>query len=134
MAENTIPETKAIARTEEQAPVTREPDRYLVPAVDIYESEDKLTLVADVPGVDKDGIDIRVEDGILTIKGKTSWEKRPSVTHQEYELFEYFRQFRLSDEVDDQKIEAQLRHGVLYLDLPKAERAKPRRIEIKTDD
>jgi HSP20 family molecular chaperone IbpA len=134
MAETTIPQSNAVAMKEEPAPITHTQERYLVPAVDIYENDDGLRLVADVPGMAKDGLDIRVEEGILTIKGKTSWERRPSTSYAEYELYEYFRQFRLSDEVDHEKIGAELKHGVLYLSLPRAERAKPRKIEVKASE
>ena len=73
MAENTISKSDVPARTEDDGvPATRELSRYLVPAVDIYETGDALVLVADMPGVDSDGLDVRVEDGLLTVLGRSS--------------------------------------------------------------
>jgi len=132
MTENTVAKNKVPARTDTQLPATRESDLYMSPAVDIYETEDGLTVVADVPGVDQDGLDINVEDKILTIRGRVTPSNRPGLISAEFGMTNYFRQFRLSDEVDQEKIEASLEQGVLTLDLPKAERAKPRRIEVKT--
>jgi len=133
VAEKTI-ETKVPVRKEETQLArseTREPTRYIVPAVDIYETPDGLTLVADVPGVGKDGLDVKVEDSILTIRGRVDEKTRPDATYEEFELADYFRQFELSEVVDQGKISAQLRHGVLTLTLPKAEKAKPRKIDIR---
>jgi len=133
MAEKTIPDKNvpAISRAEE-LPATREAARYLAPAVDIYEKDAGLTLVADMPGVAKDGLDIRVKDGVLTIIGEIApAKKRADPTYQEYEIASYFREFILSDEVDADKISAELKHGVLTVQLPKAERAKPRKVEVK---
>jgi HSP20 family molecular chaperone IbpA len=102
------------------------------PAVDIYETKDGLTVVADVPGVSKEGLDINVDDRILTIHASVSLPKREGVIAEEFGMMNYFRQFRLSDEVDQFRIEATLDQGVLTLNLPKAEHAKPKRIEVKT--
>ena len=136
MAENThTPEENAVV-ARESAPVpaeTRESERYLVPAVDIYEEEEALTLIADVPGVGQDGLDIRVEEGILTIKASTDYELREGAYYSEFGLMNYWRQFRLSDEVDAEKISAALSNGVLTLRMPKAEKAKPKKIEVKID-
>jgi len=119
-------EETQVARTE-----TREPARYLVPAVDIYETPDGLTLVADVPGVDKDGLEVRVEDDVLTIRGHLARKPEQRPAWAEYELADYFRQFELTEVVDQSRIAAQLRHGVLTLSLPKAERAKPKKIDVR---
>jgi len=142
MAENTIASDKALAARADQSPAptgadqtqvlaTREPDRYLVPSVDIYETDEGLTLVADVPGVDKDGVDLNVADGVLTIKAATSYQPREDVSYREFNLLNYWRQFSLSDEVDVDRISAELKHGVLTLSLPKAARAKPRKVTVK---
>lgn len=131
MAETTVSNDKALVKNEESVPSTREQDRYLVPAVDIYETEEGLTLLADMPGVDKDAIDIRVEDGLLTISGRCSHEEPSHFNYKEYDLLSYWRQFSLSEDVDVEKISANLKHGVLTLDLPKAEKAKPKKIDIK---
>ncbi|MBN1420074.1 MAG: Hsp20/alpha crystallin family protein [Planctomycetes bacterium] len=132
MAEKTIPDKNVPARSRaEELPATREAARYLAPAVDIYETEAGLTLVADMPGVMKDGLDIRVKDGVLTIVGEVGPAKRTDPSYQEYELASYFREFILSDEVDADKIGAELKHGVLTVQLPRAERAKPKKIEVR---
>src|SRR5688572_23833263 len=131
MAEQTLQTQEQ--QTTERTPSTREETRYQVPPVDIFESEDGLVVVVDMPGVDKDGIDIRVDNGILTIRGKVQPIARGN-GHQgynEFVLLDYFRQFQLSDEVDVEKISADLKHGVLTIQLPKAEKAKPRRISVK---
>jgi len=132
MAETTIQNDSALTKTnEQQVPATRETERYLIPAVDIYETDDGLTLVADMPGVDKDGVDVRVEEGVLTIKGACGHELREGNYYREFGLLDYWRQFSLNDEFDPGKIAAELKHGVLTLHLPKAEKAKPKRIEVK---
>ena len=133
MAENTVPKDSALAKKEESAPTTREEERYLVPAVDIYETDDGLTLVADMPGVDKDKLDIRVEDGILNIGGHCSRENKREHWYKEFEVLDYWRQFTLSEEVNTDKISAELKHGVLTLDLPKSENAKPKQIDVRVE-
>jgi len=110
---------------------TRDDTVYLAPPVDIFETEDALIVVADLPGVDKDGVDIRVEDGILTIKGKASYDPPAGVIREEFNLQGYYRQFQLSDEVDQNKISAESKNGVLTITLPKAEKSKPRQIKVK---
>lgn len=131
MTENTVAHGKVPARTDDSLPATRESELYLAPAVDIYETADGLTVVADVPGVPRDGLDIDVDDKILTIRGTVNASERQGMLSQEYGVMNYFRQFRLSDEVDREKIVASLTHGVLTLTLPKAASAKPRRIKVK---
>jgi len=131
MAEQTL-QTNQQHHRAERTPATREETRYQVPPVDIYEAVDGLAVVVDMPGVDKDGIDIRVDNGILTIQGKVQ-----PVAHgdgrgyNEFVLTDYFRQFQLSDLVDVEKISAELKHGVLTIHLPKAEKAKPKQISVK---
>jgi HSP20 family protein len=131
MTENTVSKGKVPARSDNELAATRESDLYMTPAVDIFETDNCLTVVADVPGVTKKDLDINVEDKILTIRGTVSRPKRSGMISEEFDLMNYFRQFRLSDEVDQSKIKASLDQGVLTLELPKAERAKPKRIEVK---
>jgi len=114
-----------------QVAETREESRYLIPAVDIYETDLALRLVADMPGVAQGDIDIRVEDGVLTIEGKTRRPPPEDALIHEFTLRSYFRQFKLGEQIDQGKIAAELKHGVLALTLPKVERAQPRRIEVK---
>lgn len=132
MTENTVSKGKVPARSENELPATRESELYMSPAVDIFETADGLTVLADVPGVTKDGLDINVDDKILTIRGSVARPRREGVISEEFGMMNYFRQFRLSDEVDQTKINASLDKGVLTLTLPKAEQARPRRIEVKS--
>lgn len=131
MTENTVSKGDVPARSERELPATRETEMYLSPAVDIFETTDGLTVVADVPGVAKDGLDINVDDRILTIRGTLELPARKDLLVEEFGMMNYFRQFRLSDEVDQSGIKASLDQGVLTLRLPKAEHAKPKRIEVK---
>ena len=131
MAEKTVAEAQVPARIEkEQSLATRETERDLTPAVDIYEIDDGIAVIADVPGVEKDGLDIRVENQVLTIRGKVSHELRENPNWREFDMANYYRQFNLSEAVDVEKISAELKHGVLTLQLPKAEKAKPKQIEV----
>lgn len=129
MAEKTVAtsETPAMPTTAEG---TRTRERYVTPPVDIYEMPEGLVVMADVPGVTKDNLDVRVENNILTIRGRASHAVQGTPVYREYELMHYFRQFELSDKVDQSKIQADLKHGVLTLTLPKAEEAKPRKIVV----
>ena len=125
MAEKTVPATM-----EDRLPETREEDRFLVPPVDIYETSDGLAVVADLPGVDKEDLSIRVEDNILTIDGKAHDGLPGEAIRSEFALANFHRQFRLSDEVDQERITADLKNGVLQIQLPKAEKAKPKMIAV----
>jgi len=121
----------AVHATGEKSLATRDDTLYIAPPVDIIETEDALTVVADLPGVNKDEVDIRVEDGILTIKGKANYNPPANLIHEEFDLQGYYRQFQLSDEVDQNRISAESRDGVLTITLPKAEKSKPKQIKVK---
>ena len=110
---------------------TREENRYMVPPVDIYETDGALTVIVDIPGVGKNGVDIKVEETVLTIKGKVRYTPAPGIVREEFSLLDFFRQFQLSDEVDIEKISAEVKDGVLRITLPKAEKAKPHQVKIK---
>ena len=110
---------------------TREENRYMVPPVDIYETDKALAVIVDLPGVSKDSVDIRVDQDILTIKGKVNYEPPKDLIRREFGLLDFFRQFQLSDEVDQEKISAESQNGVLKITLPKAEKAKPKQIKVK---
>ena len=129
MAEKTIavPETQEMTTKPEG---TRMRERYVTPPADIYEMSEKLVVLADVPGVTPDHLDVRVDNHILTMRGQASRALPGEPTYREYELVNYFRQFELSDKVNVGKISADLKHGVLTLSLPKAEEAKPRQIAV----
>jgi HSP20 family protein len=108
------------------------PDRVYVPHTDIFETEQALTIVAEMPGVEKSKVDVSVEDGVLTLQGQIDFSKyqdlRPVYT--EYNVGHYRRSFSLSNRVDQNRISAEMSDGVLTLVLPKAEEAKPRRISV----
>jgi HSP20 family molecular chaperone IbpA len=129
---NTIEKTVPAAATEETAgrEVTRQPDRFAVPPVDIYETDAGLVVLADLPGVAKEGLSVQVEQGILTIEGRQQREGSGDLLHHEFSLAPFFRQFRIAEQIDTERIRAALKNGVLTLELPKAEAAKPRQIPI----
>ena len=131
MAESTVatPEVQKPTTTES----TRHHERYVAPPVDIYETVDGLVVKADLPGVAKEGLDVRVENDLLTIRGKVAHIASGDPVYREYALVNFYRQFELNDRVDAGKISADLKHGVLTLNLPKAEEAKPRKIEVRTE-
>ena len=98
---------------------------HLNPAVDIYETATELVVIADLPGVEESGMQLEVSHGILTLEGEIQAdenEKQPG----------YYRQFRLSEQIDADAGDASLIDGVLTLRLPKIEAAKPKKIAVKT--
>jgi len=109
---------------------TRSGARYLAPPVDIFETEDGLTLVADVPGLDERSLEISVDQGVLTIEGKAPFGAG-ELLWREYAMDGYWRQFQLPDTFDVAKGKAEVRNGVMTLQLPKAEAARPRKIAIE---
>jgi len=124
---------KARDKVELQTPAesTRDMPIY-VPAVDIYESEDALTLLADMPGVGPENVTIDVRDNQLTLRGAITPEGAGErVLLQEYGVGDYYRQFTLGRAIDQSKIEAGMKDGVLTLRLPKADALKPRKIAVK---
>lgn len=130
-------EKQELEKREQATPVAVEPTptrRVLTPGADVYETEDGLVVVADMPGVDERSVDINVERNVLTIEGRVEPEELADyqLIYREYEPGDYRRAFILSDEVDVGKIEASVKHGVLRIDLPKAEATKPRQIAVKT--
>jgi HSP20 family protein len=118
-------------KQETREEVTRAGRTY-VPDVDIYETKDGLWLWADMPGVDEQSITIQLEDGVLTLEGQVDLKDYEQVSprYTEYNVGNYQRRFTLSSDVDSDRIVARMKDGVLSLELPKAERAKPRRIAI----
>jgi HSP20 family protein len=108
------------------------PARFFVPTTDIFETEDALSLIVEMPGVDRSKVDVSVEDGVLTIEGQLDFSKYEGMlpVYTEYNIGHYRRSFSLSNKVDQSKISAEMKDGVLTLVLPKAEEAKPRRISV----
>jgi HSP20 family protein len=103
-----------------------------VPAVDIFESRDALVVVADMPGVSPYNVTIDVHDNTLTIRGTVAVEEVKERVHiQEYGVGDYSRQFTLGRVIDQSKIEAAMKNGVLTLTLPKSDISKPRKISVK---
>ncbi len=103
-----------------------------VPRVDIYETKDALFLIADMPGIDEKTVDVELEKNLLTISGRVENGKVQdyNLVFSEYEVGDYERSFTLSDEIDRDKIKATVKQGVLRLELPKAEKVKPKKIAI----
>lgn len=106
--------------------------KYSTPAVDIYEQDGGLTLVADMPGVALDKLKIDVDHELLTLEGETAIVAAGEQLFSEFAPAGYYRQFRLPEHLDLEKIDARLSDGVLTLKLPRASAAIPRRIEVKT--
>jgi HSP20 family protein len=106
--------------------------RYYEPLVDIYEDERALTLLADMPGVGEKDVDIDLREGVLTILGKyTPVPRSAQAEHLEFDSGNYLRKFTLTDVIDQEKISAVMRDGVLTVTLPKAAAARPRQIKVQ---
>jgi HSP20 family protein len=109
------------------------PARVFLPTADIYETQDALTVILEMPGVEKDNVDVRVEDGVLKVEGRLDLSKYQGLQplYTEYNIGHYSRSFQLTSRVDQSKIGAELKDGVLSLVLPKVEEAKPRTIQVR---
>jgi HSP20 family molecular chaperone IbpA len=129
--------TKALeARDKQQVPTAAEqtrPGTTFTPSVDIFETETEITLLADMPGVKTQALDIDLRENVLTLTGEVKAPEGPGErdVFREYETGRYVRQFSLTDTIDQSKIDAELKEGVLRLVLPKAEKAVPRKITVK---
>lgn len=130
MAEKTVA-TRSQERTVPSREETRSQEQYVTPPVDIYETGEGLVVKADLPGVDKENLDVRVENNLLSIRGRATHAAPGDPIYREYGLINFFRQFELNERVDQSKISADLKNGVLTLNLPKAEEAKPRKIDVR---
>ncbi len=108
------------------------PARYYVPNTDIFESDDALTVVMEMPGVERKDIDIRLENDVLRVEGRIDFTKYEGMepVYTEYNVGPYARALTLSDKIDQEQISAELDDGVLTLTLKKAKEAAPRRIAI----
>jgi HSP20 family protein len=109
------------------------PTRVFLPDADIHETPDAMKVVLEMPGVDKDHLDIKIEEGLLRVEGRVDFVKYQGLVplYTEYNVGNYARSFRLSNEIDQDKIAAELSDGVLTIELPKAEKVKLRTIKIK---
>ena len=108
------------------------PGRTFLPVTDIFETPEALTVVLEMPGVDRNSIEANVEDDIVTIEGRIDFTKYEGMqpVYTEYNVGHYARSFEISNKIDQSKISAQMKDGVVTIVLPKAEQAKPRRIQV----
>jgi HSP20 family protein len=109
------------------------PARIFVPTTDIYETDNSLTVVMEMPGVDKKDVELRLEDDVLKVDGRLDFAKYQGLqpVYTEYNIGHYSRSFSLSSKIDQSKISAEMNDGVLSLVLPKVEETKPRTIQVK---
>lgn len=116
-----------VSKDEQTVPV-----RYFVPTTDIFETEDALTVVMEVPGVNNEAVDISVENQVLKIEAKIDPSKYDGMEplYTEYNIGHFARSFTLSNKIDQQQISAKLEDGVLTLSLKKAKEAVPRKISV----
>ncbi len=128
---------KELAVTEKKAidKSAGEPTKHGVvftPNVDIYETEQEIVVKADLPGVSKDGLDIDLRDGVLTLTAQVEQQAADNerLVYQEYQVGGFARKFQVGETIDQTKISAKLDKGVLTLILPKADRHKPRKIDV----
>jgi HSP20 family molecular chaperone IbpA len=128
MSEIKAREKKEVAGKAEQT----KPGPVFTPSVDIFETETALTVLADLPGVTADNLDIDLHEDVLSLVAHITEEREPgeSLLLKEYETGQYIRKFTLSEVIDQEKIRAELSDGVLRLTLPKVEKAKPRKIQV----
>ena len=108
------------------------PVRVFVPTADIYETQEALKVILEMPGVEKGNINVHVEDDVLNVEGRLDLTKYQGLQplYTEYNIGHYARSFRLSNKIDQNKIGAELKEGVLSLTLPKVAEAKPRTIQV----
>ena len=121
---------KREVETKEEATI---PARVFLPNADIYETQNELKVVLEMPGIEKTQVDVRVEDGVLHVEGRIDLSKYSGLQplYTEYNVGHYARSFQLSSKIDQNKIAAEMNDGVLSLTLPKMEQAKPRTIQIE---
>ena len=108
------------------------PSRYFVPTTDIFETEDALVVVMEIPGVDKNAVEVRLENDTLRVEGRVDYGNYEGLEplYAEYNVGHFARGFSLSNKIDQGEISAQLADGVLTLTLKKTKEATPRRIDI----
>jgi HSP20 family molecular chaperone IbpA len=131
-----MPTSDLEARPKQKVERREEPTRpgaYFQPAVDIFETKDELVLVADMPGVPADALNVHLEGDELAIEGRVRPEDYQDLKplYVEYGVGGYYRRFTLGEMIDRDGIKAQMKNGVLVLKLPKAERARARKITVE---
>jgi len=109
-----------------------ENESWIAPMVNIYETDEEFNMTAFMPDVDRNNLKIKLEEGSLIIMGRINYEEAVNRKYilNEYAVGNYFRKFKISDTIDNNKIEAKFENGVLSVKLPKHDRVKPRTIEI----
>jgi HSP20 family protein len=130
------PRARGAVQAQEQEQSVQSPRETYTPPIDIHEAPLGLILEADIPGATEQSVQIQLEDNVLNLYARIEPPalEEARLIHEEYRLGDYHRSFILSDEVDRERITAELKNGVLRLLLPKADRARARRIEIKSAD
>lgn len=110
------------------------PARVFVPLTDIFETDESLTVVLEMPGVERESVDVELADGILTIEGRINFAKYEGLqpVYTEYNIGNYMRSFQLSRDIQHDRISAELKDGVMTVTLPKAEKVKPRKIKVSS--
>jgi HSP20 family protein len=108
------------------------PVRVFMPITDIYETEDGLTVLMEMPGVDKANVEVDVKEGVLTVQGRIDFARYDELqpVYTEYNIGNYRRSFSISNKINQEKISAEMADGVLKLTLPKAQEVKPRKIAV----
>ena len=131
--EATTKEMTAIPKQELSGAESTRPGALYTPEVDIFETDSAITVLADMPGVRADGLTIDLKDNLLVIEGRVSEDRFDNevIRLEEYGTGSFRREFRLTNMIDQAGIDAVLRDGVLHLTLPKAEAARPRKIEVR---
>lgn len=126
--------TQEIVRQEEKKPESyRDRVPVLSPPVDIYENEHEILLLADVPGVTEEGLSITLEKNELAIQARRTIGDEPgAVLARDFREGDFYRSFMVPQGIDGEKVEAELKSGVLHVHLPKSDGLKPRKIEVKT--
>jgi len=128
-------ETKELTKVEEKGSWEEalEKESWVAPLIDIYETRNEYFLVANMAGVNKEDVKVKIEDGNLVIMGRIDFTREIERKYimKEIDSSNYYRKFKLSDSVDETKIDAKLENGRLRVHLPKVERVKPKSIEIK---
>jgi HSP20 family protein len=137
MAEERMAPSQELAVREKRELVSRDektvPGRLYVPYADIYETDEALTVLMEMPGVAREGVSVSLENDVLRVEGKIDFSKYAGMepVYTEFNVGHYARSFALSGKIDRERIGAQLEDGVLVLTLPKAREARPRRIAVQ---
>src|SRR5262245_32644657 len=121
------------SRSEQTLPETTRGGFYFTPRVDIFETDDELTLLADVPGVRSEDVDLRYENGELLLHGRVQPRQgQAQMWLNEYDVGDFYWVFNIHESIDSTRITAECKNGVLTVHLPKAERARPKQITVRS--